>query len=409
MSTNKIIPVPDSFWLEAYIGDFLDSLTKKGYAKDTMLTYEQTAAHLCRQAEALALDPDNLDAELLEKLATSDPTISAGYMDRVSLTARRITDDLIDKGVISKPPEDLSVGRPRDHLILEFDNWLKSNRGLYDAGIVRHHRVFRLFLDHFDKISDDGRELASLTPGMIHDFLDEHAGRNGWGIRYVRNILRFLFWSGRTSRDLSLAIPPVAGRRPKNITRHVDTDTVEKLLAAIRGDTPIALRDYAALLLMARLGLRAEEVVAMRLDDIDWLIGRILIRGKRGDQSHMPLPVDVGDALVNWLRHGRRGSSRHVFVTVLAPFNPLTTSRSFRTAIRRAYNRSDVTPPGGEFRTHSLRHGLAMTLLKKGNSLAEISDVLRHRSMQTTTVYARYDITALRPLACTWPLEGGVQ
>ena len=123
----------------------------------------------------------------------------------------------------------------------------------------------------------------------------------------------------------------------KNITRHVDTDTVEKLLVAIRGDTPIALRDYAALLLMARLGLRAEEVVAMRLDDIDWSIGRILIRGKRGDQSHMPLPVDVGDALVTWLRHGWRGSSRHVFVTVLAPFNPLTTSQSFRTAIRRAY------------------------------------------------------------------------
>ena len=215
MSTNKIIPVPDSFWLEAYIGDFLDSLTKKGYAKDTMFAYEQTAARLCRQAEALALDPDNLDAELLEKLATSDSTISASYMDKVSLTARRITDDLIDKGVISKPPEDLSVGRPRDHLILEFDNWLKSNRGLYGGGIGRHHKVARIFLDYFGKTAGDIGDLSSLTPGVIHDFLDDHAGRNGWRIRYVRNILRFLFWSGRTSRDLSLAIPPVAGSRPK--------------------------------------------------------------------------------------------------------------------------------------------------------------------------------------------------
>ncbi len=294
-------------------------------------------------------------------------------------------------------------------MILEWDNWLKSNRGLCGEGIGRHHRAFRLFLDYFCETSPGVDDLASLTPGMIYGFLYEHAGRNGWRIGFVRNILRFLFWSGRISRDLSLVIPPVAGRRDNNITRLVDTDTVEKLLAAIHGNTPLALRDYAALLLMARLGLRAKEVVAMRLDDIDWLIGRILIRGKGGDQGHMPLPVDVGDALVNWLRHGRRGSSRHVFVTVLAPFKPLTTSQSFRKAIRKAYNHLGLTPSSGEFRTHSLRHGLAMTLLEKGNSLAEISDVLRHRSMQTTTVYARHDITALRPLAGTWPIEGGVQ
>ena len=94
-------------------------------------------------------------------------------------TARRITDDLIDKRVISKPPEDLSIGGPREHLILEFDNWLKFNRGLYGGGISRHHKVARIFLDYFGKTAGDIGDLSSLTPGMIHDFLDDHAGRNG--------------------------------------------------------------------------------------------------------------------------------------------------------------------------------------------------------------------------------------
>lgn len=402
---------PDSFWLKVHIRDFLDSLAKKGYTKGTINGYKNAASRICGHVEILGVGPEDLDAELFGKLATACPCTGSSSMETIlSLTARRITDDLIDRGVISKPPEEVSVGGTRNHLLLELDNWLKTIRGLSKSTVIVNRNVFKRFLDHFAQTAASGvDDLASLTPGMIHDFLFEHAGKNGWRIRYLRNILRFLFWSGRTSGDLSLAIPPVVSCRRKNTARHADPATVGKLLAVIRGDTPLALRDYAALLLMARLGLRVREVVAMQLDDIDWSVGRVLIRGKGGDQSHMPLPIDVGEALVTWLRHGRRGSSRHVFVTVMAPFRPLATTQSFRTAIRKAYIRSGMIPPDGEFRTHSLRHGLAMTLLDKGHSLAEISDVLRHQNIQTTTVYARYDIKALRPLACTWPLEGGVQ
>ncbi len=410
MSTRKNTMVPDGFWLTVHIRDFLNSLAIKGYTKRTIRLYKNTADRICCHAEAQGIGPEELNAELFDKLIATCPCTGSSSMEyMLSLGARLITEYLIDEGIITHPPEDLSAGGPREQLILELDNWLKSNRGLYGENIYRHYKACSLFLDHFGKATGDVDDLASLTPGRIHDFLDKHAGKSGWRIRYVRNILRFLFWSGRISRDLSLAIPPVAGRRLKNITPHVDTETVEKLLAAIRDNTPLALRDYAALLLMARLGLRTEEVVAMRLDDIDWSIGRILIRGKRGDKSYMPLPVDVGNGLIEWLRHGRRGSSRHVFVSVRPPFQPLTTSRSFCKAFRKAYNRVGLTPSDGKFRTHSLRHGLAMTLLEKGNSLAEISDVLRHRSMQTTTIYARHDIKALRPLARAWPIEGGVQ
>ena len=161
------------------------------------------------------------------------------------------------------------------------------------------------------------------------------------------------------------------------------------------------------LLLMARLGLRAQEVVAARLDDIDWGAGRMLVRGKGGQLDRVPIPVDVGEAIVAWVRGGRRGDSRHLFVCVRPPYAPLTSSEAIRDALRNAYRRADLVPPGGQVRTHALRHGLAMALLDRGSSLAEIGDVLRHRCARSTTAYARYDHGALRPLARPWPVPGG--
>ena len=126
----------------------------------------------------------------------------------------------------------------------------------------------------------------------------------------MRNILRFLFWSGRTPRDLSGAIPAAPGGRPDGLPRHLEASVVHKLLEAVRGDCAIDLRDHAMLLLMARLGLRAQEVVAIRLDDIDWGAGQMLVRGKGRQFDRVPLPVDVGEAIVTWLCNARKGNSR---------------------------------------------------------------------------------------------------
>ncbi len=308
--------------------------------------------------------------------------------------------------MIPQPLPNHQVDDPSGDLIEELVLWLTNNKGLSGSTIIHCRRVFTLFLNHFCKATAVADDLASITPEMIAEFLGKHAGKNGWRVKYLRDVLRFLFWSGRISQDLSSSIPPIARKRRTNLVRHVDSATVEKLLDAIRGHTPIALRDYAVLLLMSRLGLRSQEVITMRLEDIDWSVGRVLIHGKGGDLSYMPLPIDVGEALVAWLRNGCRGTSRHVFVSVKPPFEPLTT-HTIRRVLRLAYDRSGITPPQGEYRTHSLRHGLAMNLLEKGNSLADIGDVLRHNSMQTTTFYARHDLKSLRPLARSWPVEGG--
>ena len=407
MNISKNQSLTDDYWLEEYIDGFLDSLAKQGYSRWTIKEYRCNSFRLCRHAEALGIGRQDLDAGLFSELAGTCPGTGTRYMEsQLSRTACRLTDYLGDKGVIPQPLPNHQVDDPNEDLIEELVLWLKNNKGLVERTIILSRNVFILFLNHFSEATDGVDDLASITPEMIAEFLGKHAGKNGWRVRYLRDVLRFLFWSGRISQDLSSSIPPIAGKRRTNLVRHVDSATVEKLLDALRGHTPMALRDYAVLLLMARLGLRAQEVIAMRLDDIDWSVGRVMIHGKGGDRSYMPLPIDVGDALVAWLRNGRRGISRHVFVSVKPPFGPLT-SRMIKNVLRRAYDRTRLSPPNGEYRSHSLRHGLAMNLLEKGNSLAEISDVLRHNNMRTTTFYARHDLKSLRPLARSWPVEGG--
>ena len=155
---------------------------------------------------------------------------------------------------------------------------------------------------------------------------------------------------------------------------------------------------------MARLGLRGQEIIAIRLDDIDWQAGEILVRGKGGQQAIMPLPVDAGEAMADWIRHGRQGNSRHLLVRIRPPFLPFRSSDPIRMPLHGSYAASGVAPPGGKVRLHAFRHSLAMGLLQGGTPLADIGNLLRRNSAETTTIHARHDIQALRPLARPWPV-----
>jgi len=165
-------------------------------------------------------------------------------------------------------------------------------------------------------------------------------------------------------------------------------------------------RNYAILLLLARLGLRAGEIVAMTLDNIDWEAGELTVRGKGGRQARLPLPRDVGEALANYLRHGRpQCSSRCVFIRARAPCRGFANSAAITTIVERAIGRAGLKPPSRG--AHVLRHSLATAMLRKGASLAEIGEVLRHRHADTTAIYAKVDLDALRTIAQPWP--GGVR
>jgi len=161
------------------------------------------------------------------------------------------------------------------------------------------------------------------------------------------------------------------------------------------------------MLLLARLGLRAPEVIAIQLDDIDWRSGTILIRGKGKWHDRMPLPEEVDKAIVDYIRHGRRGTSRTLFVSSKVPFRPFVDATMLNTVLRAAFTATGLEPPQKYIGSHLLRHSLATDMLRKGASLDEISDVLRHRSPAATSIYARHDIEGLRSIARDWPLVGG--
>ena len=405
---RSAFPPTDSHWLSSHRSGFLESLAAQGYAARTVKSFRLMVSRLCAEAKARGLGPYALDVNVMGELADACPTTGTSYMEReLAMATRRFTAYLVHVGVITPAtPTSPPLDSP-EQLCAELDHWLRNHQGMFGNRLPVYRNVMQRIIGFCCIATGTAEDLAAITPEAVFTFLDGYAGRAGWRLPYVRNILRFLFWSGRTPRDLSDAIPAAPGGRPDGLRRHLEASVVQKLLDAVRGDCAIDLRDHAMLLLMARLGLRAQEVVAIRLDDIDWGAGQMLVRGKGRQFDHVPVPVDIGEAIVTWLCNGRKGNSRHLFVCVRPPYAPFTSSQPVRRALRKAYRRAGLVAPRGQVRTHALRHGLAMALLDRGSSLREIGDVLRHRCARSTTAYARYDHGALRPLARPWPVPGG--
>ena len=400
----------NSFWLFSYCEGFLKFLAEQDYAKRTLRGFRYALSRLCKEAEKRQLKPDMLDENVLRDLARTNSFCASSYMQgQLVLMARRFADYLIRDGVIEPAVRTAPAAGSAEHWHLELEYWLKHHRGISGSSLPRYRRVFqRLFVF---SCADAGESLdfSVLTPEVLFSFLNEHCGKFGWRLRYVRNILRFLHVSGSIAHDLSDAIPKTAGPQPDRRQRHFEPQTVQKLLEAVRGDSPRDRRDYAMLLIMARLGLRAQEVISIQIDDMDWAAGRMMIRGKGSQFDYMPVPVDVGEAIVDWLCHGRRGDSRCLFTSLYAPHAPFKSSTILNHALRRALRQARLKPPRGEVRTHALRHSLAMNLLNQGSSLREIGEILRHRALQSTRTYVHYDVEVLRPLAQAWPIRGDVQ
>jgi integrase/recombinase XerD len=202
------------------------------------------------------------------------------------------------------------------------------------------------------------------------------------------------------------SVPTVADWRLSILPKYLTPEQVERVLKACNRGTASGRRDYAILLLLARLGLRAGEVVALQLDDINWRAGEIIVRGKGLFHDRMPLPPDVGEALTSYLRRGRPACpTRRVFVCMKAPRRGLAGSSTLTTIVRRALVRADLHPT---FKgAHLLRHSLATSLLRSGATMGEIGEVLRHRVPTTTEIYAKVDFDGLRSLAHPWPIGGG--
>lgn len=300
----------------------------------------------------------------------------------------------------------------RAELRREYEAYLRQQRGLSERTIFHCWRFADRFLEF--RFGEDVGDLSEITAVDIACFLQQLIERklpfrDKTPPAHLRNFFRYLFKAGKTDRNLALGIPSVAQRYGARLPRHLTPEQVEMLIGAVRTDTPAGRRNHAMVLLMARLGLRAPEVIAMQIDDIDWRSGEILVRGKGDRHDRVPLPPDVGEALADYIRHDRGTGSRALFVTARAPHRPFKDGQILNNILKDSFARTGLKPPASYVGSHILRHSLAVNLVRQGASLEEIGDMLRHRSRSSTMIYARLDIDGLRSVAQPWPVMGGVQ
>ena len=321
------------------------------------------------------------------------------------LLSRRALRPLLDHLRAAGVVFDDVPGRGGHHhaaLLDAYERYLLSERGLRPATVACYLRVATRFWDTTDPAPS---ALWTLSARIVSAFvMQDVASRQVASAKQIVNALRaccrYLFVAGLTQRNLSGVVPGVAGWSSPSVPRGIDHTLVDRLLSSFDTTTVTGRRDYAMVQLACRLGLRSSEVTSLCLDDVDWFHGELLVRGKGQTVERLPLPADVGAAVARYLSDGRpRCTARQVFVTARAPTRPLGHG-ALTAVLYRGCDRAGLE----RFGLHRLRHTAATAMLRQGASLLEVSEVLRHRSAQSTARYAKVDYQALRPLARDWPV-----
>jgi site-specific recombinase XerD len=398
--------------LGPYLDSYAATIDALGFARSTTRTQLWFLSDLGRWLQRQAVSVAHLDERVVEAFL-SDRRRRRGGLHRSDVaTARRFLGHLRKKGVIA-PTESRGEESALDGLMRRYEAYLKRERGLERVTLDGYRPFVHRFL--VERFKDEPPRLETLNASDISSFVQRHAcsmtpKRAQLMVSALRSFFRFLLQRGEIVTDLAACVPAVADWRLSTVPKYLGAEAVERLLRSCDQRTGIGRRDHAILLLLARLGLRASEVVAMELDDIDWRAGEIVVRGKGQQHDRLPLLQEVGEALTTYLRQSRpRVSTRRVFVRVRAPLQGFAGPVAISTIVRRAMQRADLQAPGKGVAAHLLRHSLATGMLRDGASMAEIGEVLRHRAPATTEIYAKVDIGSLRSLAQPWPGSGGGQ
>ena len=394
--------------LAAHVAAFAQSRRAQGYGRRSTHRQALLAAGfsqwLKRQGIALRqVSADHGSWYLRDRARRVRPCLG----DAAAL--RHLLEFLRREGVIA--PEKIAVRRrtSAERCAQGYARHLRDARALAEATIVNYVPFVRGFLT--DRFGNGPVRLARLTAADVVHFVARqapqlHLKRAKLLTTALRSFLRYVRLRGALVRDLAAVVPIVPNWRMASIPRAIGAGQVRQLLASFDRRKAVGRRDYAIVLLLARLGLRSNEVACLELDDIDWNGGQVSVRGKRGRRAVLPLPAEVGEAIAAYLRDGRPCSpSRRVFLRSKAPIGGFAGQSGVGSMIRHALQRTSIQAPTRG--AHQFRHALATEMLRHGASLTEIGQVLRHRSPQTTSIYAKVDLTALRPLALAWP--GGVR
>jgi site-specific recombinase XerD len=384
-----------------FLDGFAESMFAGGYSLRAVGSYLHAADHLGQWAARRGAAVADLDEDLLARFVRHLVRCRCcgckrGAHPRVPFRVDAFLRYLRATGVVTTSAPEAT----RPQLVCEYAAWMRDRRGLVETTIAHSLPVAQALLG---TVSDDPERLdAACVRKFVLEYVRRHAPASaGCVTTIVRCFLRWLVMQGRCSTDLTEAVPKVPTWRLARLPRYIPADDVERILAACDRLSPVARRDRAMLLLLARLGLRAGDVVGLRLGNIEWEQGRLRVVGKGRRETRLPLPQDVGDAILGYLEIERPVSpTDHVFLTARTPIRPIGSS-GLHDVLTRAIERAGVEVPSRG--THVLRHSLATRMLREGATLDAIGALLRHRDVATTALYAKVDIGLLRQVAQPWP------
>ncbi len=390
-----------------YIDEYAALLCEQGYSRQSARRQIRWLADLSQWLQRQGLHVEDIN---LQRIASYLQYRRRRWRPRCSEhpILKRFLALLRSKGLL--PPEaPPSIKNARQRAEEDFERYLSQERGLSRVTLLNYLPIVRRFL--VERFGQKPLRFNQLRVHNITGYVQRHAHdlcpkRAGLMVTALRSFLRYLRHQGRIATDLAAAVPGVATWRLSTLPKFLPIDQVQRVLESCDRKTPKSRRDYAILMLLARLGLRAGEVVALTLDDIRWNTGEIAVQGKGGRQSRLPLPQEVGRALADYLQKGRPPcSSRRLFIRDRAPRQGFANSEAVSTLVCRGLERAGVS--SASTGAHLFRHSLATHMLRQGASLADIGGLLRHRGINTTAIYAKVDMEALRTLAQPWP--GGVR
>jgi site-specific recombinase XerD len=406
MNTKSILSGGSSGPLSPYINHYLTQIRAEGYAArsidDQVCALNLFGRWLKRTGREVRDLTEAVTCDFLQRV------IKGRYpKDAAPAALRRLLEMLRQIG--ATPAAKAARPSPSERLTCAYERFLFKERALSQETVTGHRCFVRKFLS--EKFGSGPPNLSKLRPLDVTAFVQRHAHQHGPAqarnlVGAMRSFLRYLHYRGLVHRDLSLVVPKVACWSFSVGPKHLAPAQVRQVLHHCDRSTAVGRRDYAILLLLARLGLRAGEVVRLNLEDIDWENARITVCGKGGKWAQLPLPADVARAIARYLRHDRpRCASRRVFLRNKAPIDGFKSGRAISSIVKAALAKAGVV--SARKGAHLLRHSLAMDMLRRGASFDEIGEVLRHKCSKSTSIYAKVDLQSLRTLTLPWP--GGVR
>lgn len=389
-----------------YLDGFSVALADAGCSHRTIVTYIRLSSHLGHWADARRIGIGSWDEDIIPRFRRHLGRCTCrqrhkGVFRGAREAIKRLLTHLRERGVVAASCSN-GCTRSAPAIVQRFSAWMVRHRGLTASTVSTYEINLHPFIAKF------GEDLAELDATKVRDFVVAQIGRRGREGAYrlavaVRSFLRFAVADGLLRAGIEHCIPSVPRYRLSSLPRYISASDVDRVIRCCNLSTAHGRRDHAVLMLLARLGLRAGDIVAMKLSDLDWRRGTLRVRGKGQRETLLPLPQDAGDALLRYLEDGRPASHyEHVFLTVAAPTRPFGTSMTVSDIVRVALERAGIQNPPS-WGAHMLRHSAATAMLRAGSTLESIAAVLRHESLETTRIYAKVDVATLQQVAQPWP------